>query len=145
MSKYQVTPIDGVWTYGPAHDRRQTDAVEALSVAGNDKGSTVLTVFCKNAHRLATIHEVPTDDPELRHVIRIRPPKFQTPDLRQINRTLDLGPSNRATYDEVDFVDPLHAPDDRDLEARCKCGHFRLDRTELIQLVDDGLKEHVVS
>jgi len=145
MSKYQVTPIDGVWTYGPAHNRRQTDAEEALTVAGDGKESTVLSVFCRKAHTLATIHEVPTDDPELQHVIRIRAPRFQSPDLRQINKQLGLDKSNAAMYGDIDFVDPLHAPDDRDLEARCRCGSFRLDRDELVQLVKDRQTEHVVS
>lgn len=149
MSKYQVTPIDGVWTYGPAHDRRQTDAEQALAAAGGPDESTVLTVFCPKAHTLATVHVTPIDDPELGHVIRIRPPKWKTPDLRQINRQinrqLDLGPSMRAMYDEVDFVDPLHAPDDRDLEARCRCGLHRLNRNELSEAVDNGRRELVVS
>lgn len=145
VSKYQVVPIDGVYTYGPAHDRRQEDAEEALQVAGDTDSSTVLTVFCAKAHTLATVHQIPTDDPELKHVIRISPPKRQTPDLRQVNRQLGLSGSMRAVYAEVDFVDPLHAPDDRDLEASCRCGSRTLDRLRLIDAIKEGQHEHVVS
>ena len=140
MSKYQVTPIDGVYTYGPAHDRRQTDAEQALATVGDEE--PVLTVFCAKDHELATVHKIPTDDPELEYVIRIYAPNFQTPDLRQINKQLGLGRSNKAMYGEVDFVDPLRAPDDRDLEARCRCGYFQLDRQQLIRDTDNKVAIH---
>lgn len=122
-------------TYGRAHAARQADAerlLDAISWAGSAIATTV-RCGCKRRARLATVYRtVPA-------VIRISPETHTDPALVEIRRDLD---ATEIVYGTDEFLDILDAPDDRDLEARCRdCGRYELARDAIIAAYAAGTRD----
>lgn len=130
-------------TYGRAHSARQTDAQALLDEISWADSAIAATVWCRcqgrSRRRLAHVYR--TVPP----VIRIFPTTHTDADLRQVQRQVAPPPVERDTrvrYADNEFLDILDAPDDRDLEARCKnCGRHTLDREQLLADVARGLRD----
>jgi hypothetical protein len=136
VSKYEVQPVDGVYNYGPAHTQRQADAQAALDELSDLDASVVLRIM-DSRDAVATVYKTRQSD-ESRHVIWLRPSRKITPDLHQLNEQLGREGAARIHHTGQATVDPLHAPDVRDLEVSTRRGVVRLDRSKVQQLVDAG-------
>ena len=136
MSKYDVTPVDGVLNYGPAHQQRQNDAQAALAEL-NDLDASVVLSIRDGDKRVARVHRTGRED-ELRFVIWLKPARKFTPDLDAVNKELQRQGDARIHHLGVATVDPLDAPDDRDLEVSTRSGLVRLDRQKVLERIGFG-------
>ena len=124
-----------VESYGRAHAARQADALALLDEISWAGSAIVTKVRCACPRRslLASVYRT---NPA---VIRIDPETHRDPELVEIRRDAD---AVEIVYDSGKFADILHAPDDRDLEARCKdCGRHKLDRDDVIAAYESGERE----
>lgn len=116
-------------SYGRAHAARQDDAVAALEGINYGKTARVLRVVCSKTHRLAEVYATPEG-----YVILVQQDDHADADVRRLQRETGIDVQRvKAT-----LADPLDAPDDRELEARCKCGGHELDRERIRQAVASG-------
>ena len=136
MSKYQVTPVDGVYNYGPAHDQRQADAQAALDELVDVDTSVVLWIM-DGDKAVAKVHRTRYDD-ERRYVIRLTPGRRITPDLAIVNRQLGREGDARIHHAGHAVVDPLDAPDDRELEVSTRRGVVLIDRRKVLERIGFG-------
>lgn len=136
MSKYEVHPVDGVYEYGPAHQQRQDDARAALDALA-DPDSAVALWIMDGDRTVAKVYKTGRDD-ELRYVIRITPERRISPSLAALNR--ELGREGQARIHHVGeaVVDPLDAPEDRELEVSSKRGVIELDRRKVLERLAFG-------
>ena len=125
--------------YGPAHAARQADAetlLDEISWAGSAIAATV-RCGCTRRSKLAIVYRTAPA------VIRIDPLTHKDPELIEIRRQAD---STEIVYGTDVFLDILDAPDDRDLEARCRnCGRYELDRAQIVAAYDDNVDEIIAS
>jgi len=136
MSKYDVTPVDGVLDYGPAHQQRQMDAEAALAALQDPRASVALSIVDGDT-RVARVHRTGRDD-ELRFVVWLKPARPITPDLHSINTEQGREGDDRIRHVGTALVDPLDAPDDRDLEVATQNGVVRLDRRKVLERIGLG-------
>lgn len=148
VTNRQVVVVDGreieVWSedFSATHAARQADAEAALEAIGHADSRVVLGVYCQG-RQLARVFRTLADD-ELDLIVEVAPPRRQmTGDLKRVNAEQGRTGDERITYAGTVVVDPLRAPDDRDLEAVCKCGAqvHRLDRRALLEQVAMGAHE----
>lgn len=124
-----------VESYGRAHTQRQADAQALLNQISWAESAITTTVRCgcKRRARLATVYRT------LPAVICIHPETHTDPEMMELRMNPQLA---EIDYGSDVFTDILHAPEDRDLEARCRdCGRHELDRQHIIEAVDLGLRE----
>ena len=136
MSKYEVTPIDGILDYGPAHSRRQSDAQDALDQL-TDLDSALRLWVMDGDRTVAKVYQTQHDD-ELRYVIRLTPERRITPSLAKINKEQGRTGEARIHHTGQAIVDPLEAPDDRELEVSTRQGVVRLDRRKVLERLGFG-------
>jgi hypothetical protein len=139
VSKYEpeLHPSgDGVWSITYKHQERQDDAQAALDELPDLDASTVLWVMDGDKAK-AKVHVTRRDD-ELHYVIRIVPPRRITPDLAAINRDQDRIGDARIHHAGTAVVDPLLAPDDRELEVSTATGIVKIDRQKVLACIKNG-------
>lgn len=133
-----------VESYGRAHAARQADALALLDEIAWADSAVALVVWCscrltKNRSRLARVYRTTPA------VITIAPETHTDADIRRIQSQVAPVPVKRDTrihYGTDIFADILHAPGDRELEARCRnCGRHELDRDAIIDAYAKGERE----
>lgn len=134
-----LTPIPGTTAmhadYGPAHAERQEDAEAALERINYGRTARVLRVVCSRTHNLADVYATPDG-----YMVLVLQDDHRDADVRRLQRETGLDVQRvKGT-----MADPLDAPDDRELEARCKCGGRELDRHSLQEAVASGQATLVV-
>lgn len=118
-------------TYGRAHAARQEDAHALLDEISWARSAIATTVRCgcKQYARLAVVYR--TVPP----VVVIVPETHADPQLVELR---EQAGEPEITYGDDVVADILTAPDDRDLEARCReCGRYEIDRYQLIDAFDN--------
>lgn len=123
-----------VLDYGEAHAARQHDAQRLLDDIACADSAVVMRVRCAKSHELARVYRTKP------MVICIEPTTHRDADIRRISHQLGV----KVTPGETTFCDILTASDDRDLEARCRCGRRELDRSELLEAIDSDLRLYIV-
>lgn len=124
--------------YGHAHALRQVDAESALNDITDLNGAVMLKVECRD-RIIARVYRTKRAD-ELDLIVAMTPPgKDIDSDLHNINADTGRTGDHRITYTDATVLDPLRAPDDRDLEHVCKCGQLHnLDRRMMLERVAMG-------
>lgn len=136
MSKYDVDPVNGVYNYGPAHQQRQVDAQAALDELTDGDASVALWIM-DGDKAVAKVHRTRYDD-ERRYVIRLTPERRITPTLAALNRELGREGDARIHHAGHAVVDPLDAPDDRELEVSTRRGVVAIDRRKVLERLGFG-------
>jgi hypothetical protein len=139
VSKYEPDweqVSDGVWITTYPHQIRQQDAEAALREVEHLESSIVLWVM-DGDRTVAKVHRTLRDE-ELQYVIRVAPPRAVTPDLHRINQEQERHGDKRIHHSRDAIIDPLMAPDDRDLEVSTADGIVRLDRAKIALAIHHG-------
>ncbi len=160
MNKYQPKMTEGpngVWSgsYGEAHALRQADAAAALTnrdmskescicvvrhAAGGGQGEHPLArVYDTQEGRVIVVDQNDADDNDIsqaREQLDAMNAQMEVAIAEAIAAGEDPGPDDltglgRVTYKQSRVTDFLDESDDFDLEARCRCGSFLLDRAQI--------------